>query len=485
MKPIHVLLLIQLLAAAVSLAGQQPQESPLAAADRALLVEIADHSEQMENLRYLTDRIGARLTGTEAMKRANEWTAERFRAYGLANVHLEPWTIPHSWRRGTARVRVLAPAEQALLAEVAGWSPNTNGTVRGRLVYVKAETKEELEAYRGKLRGTIVLTAEPRPRQRVEERPLQPRPPRVERDFAAQRKFADERDRFFRDEGVLGVLRDSDKSFGLFNMQSAGRDFNPAAVPAAYLTPEGYDLLWRLREGEQGVELELTIEGCAFSDGAVEVYNTVAEIPGSEKPDEVVIVGAHLDSWDLGTGATDNGTGASVLLETARALHKLELKPKRTIRFLLFSGEEQGLHGSKAYVEAHKEELAKVSAVLVHDGGTGRVDTIALQGNPQVYEVVNQALAPLRQMIGLEELSLRSISGSDHASFNRAGVPGFYCLQERATYAQTHHSQADTLDKVVRDDLINGAQVLGVFAYNLAQLDDLLPRRPPTPAPAE
>lgn len=460
-----------------------PTEDPLAAADRQILTEIADHSEQMQNLEYLTSRIGPRLTGSEELKRANEWTAERFRAYGLSNVHLESWTIAHSWRRGTARAHIVAPSAIRLAAEAAGWSPNTAGPVRGPLVYVKAEKKEDLEAYRGKLRGAIVITAEPRPRQRVEERPLQPRPPRPERDFATIRKFLQERAAFFRDEGVLGVLLDSDKSFGLFNMSTAGFDYQPALVPAAYLTPESYDLLWRLRQGQEPVEVELNISDCEFSAGPVEVYNTVAEIPGSEKPDEVVILGAHLDSWDLGTGATDDGTGVSVVLEAARVLRKLDLKPKRTIRFILFSGEEQGLNGSQAYVEAHKAELEKVSAMMVHDTGTGRVETLALQGNVQAYDALSKALAPLRQMIGLQDLRLLTMGGSDHASFGRAGVPAFFCQQERASYAQTHHSQADTFDKVIGDDLLNGAQVMAVFAYNVAQLEERLPRRPAPPSP--
>lgn len=480
MKVARLLPGIAIFAAMLLIVSPRPlaqEEDSLAATDRRILIEIAEHSEQMENLKYLTDIIGPRLTGTEAMKQANEWTAERFRDYGLSNVHLEAWTIAHAWRRGHARARVVAPAQHPLAAEAAGWSPNTPGTVRGPLVFVKAETTEELEPYRGKLQGAIVITREPRPRRRVQERPLQPRPLKPERDFAARRKFWRERDAFFKKEGVVGVLRDSDKNFGLFNMSPAGHDFQPAAVPTAYLTPEGYDLLWRLRAGEAPVEVELTIEGCEFSEGPVEVYNTVAEIPGREKPDEVVILGAHLDSWDLGTGATDNGTGVSVVLETARALRALNLQPKRTLRFILFSGEEQGLHGSRAYVKAHKEELDKVSAVLVHDAGTGRVKTIGLQGNPQLYEVLKKTLDPLRRMIGLEELNLRTVNGSDHASFNRAGVPGFFCLQERTTYSQTHHSQADTFDKVKREDLLNGAQVMAVFAYNVAQIEEKLPRR--------
>ena len=477
-------LMLTVLALAGFAVPAQP-EDPVAAADRQILTEIAEHSEQMQNLEYLADRIGPRLTGSDALKHANEWTAEKFRAYGLSNVHLESWTIANSWKRGVARARVTAPAELRLSAEAAGWSPNTTGPVRGPLVYVKAEKKEELEAYRGKLRGAIVVTTEPTARQRVEERPMLPRPPRPEYDFVARRQFSNDRNKFFQEEGVQAVLRDSDKSMGLFNMTSVGSDYKPAAVPTAFLTPESYDLLWRLRKDDQPVEVEVEISGCEFSAGPVEVYNTVAEIPGSEKADEVVILGAHIDSWDLGTGATDDGTGVSGLLEAARALQKLGLKPKRTIRFVLFSGEEQGLDGSRAYVDAHKEELPKISAALIHDYGTGRVETISLSGNSQAYEMVWKTLAPLRQMIGFEDFKLQAFPGSDHASFNRAGVPAFFCLQETGTYRQTHHSQTDTFDKVIRDDLVNGAQVLAVFAYNLAQADEMVPRKPVPPQPAQ
>ncbi|MFQ5694863.1 MAG: M20/M25/M40 family metallo-hydrolase [Terriglobia bacterium] len=472
------------LGASLTLAVLPPraqEENALAAADRQILTEIADHSQQMENLQYLTDRIGPRLTGSDALKRANQWTAERFRDYGLSNVHLESFTIAHSCKRGYTRARVVAPASIRLIGLAAGWSPNTEGAARGPLVYVKADKVEELEAYRGKLRGAIVIAAEPPPRIRVAERPVHPREPRPRFDFAARRRFWAKRDAIFKEEGVLAVLRGSNKGFGLHAMSAASRDYQPAAVPTAFLAPESYDLLWRLLQEEQPVEVEVAIEGVEFSEGPVEVYNTVAEIPGSEKPEEVILLGAHIDSWDLGTGATDNGTGVSVVLEAARALQKLQkfgLKPKRTIRFLLFSGEEQGLNGSRAYLEAHKDEMSKVSAILVHDSGTGRVETIGLNGNAQTYDVLTEALAPLRSMIALQDLNLRTVRGSDHTSFNRVGVPGFFCLQERATYRQTHHSQADTFDKVVKDDIINGAQVMAVFAYNVAQLDDLLPRRP-------
>jgi len=171
------------------------------------------------------------------------------------------------------------------------------------------------------------------------------------------------------------------------------------------------------------------------------------------------------------------------VLEAARALQKLGLKPKRTIRFILFSGEEQGLNGSRAYVEAHRAELAKISGVFVHDSGTGRVLSIGLQGNYQVREVMDRVVAPLRE-VGLLELSLRSGFGTDHASFNDAGVPGFYCLQDPAEYRKTHHSQSDTFERVWKDDLVQGAQVLAVWAYNVAQWPEMLPRRPAASEPA-
>ena len=216
----------------------------------------------------------------------------------------------------------------------------------------------------------------------------------------------------------------------------------------------------------------------------MEVYNTVGEIRGTEKPDEVVILGAHLDSWDLGTGATDNGTGSMAVLEAARALKALGVKPKRTIRFILFSGEEQGLNGSKAYVAAHQEELGKVSAVLVHDSGTGKVLTVGLMGNYGARETVDRVLYPAADLLGLLEPSLRSEGGSDHVPFDGAGVPGFWCVQETAEYEKLHHSQADTLEHVRWEELTEGAQLLAVFGYNVAELPELLPRKPAKQEPA-
>jgi carboxypeptidase Q len=225
------------------------------------------------------------------------------------------------------------------------------------------------------------------------------------------------------------------------------------------------------------VRVELNIQN-TFTKKPVEVMNTVAEIRGTEKPDEVVILGAHIDSWDLGTGATDNGTGSMAVLEAARAMSRLGVKPRRTIRFVLFSGEEQGLNGSKAYTAAHKKELAKISGVLVHDTGTGRVLTIGLMHNYAVRETIDRVLFPIARSAGLFEPSLRSEGGSDHVPFDEAGVPAFWCIQDNLDYDRTHHSQADTFDRVRLDDLAQGAGVLAVWAYNTAQLPEMLPRKP-------
>src|SRR3984893_4740810 len=460
-----------------------------AAADAQILNEVREHSEAMQNSEYLGDSIGPRLTGSPQLKQANDWTAAKFREYGLTNVHLEPWTIAHSWTRGTARARIVSPTEHPLTVAAAGWSPRTAGPVRGRVRYVDIKKEEDIEKYRGKLKGAIVIAQEPaslsppkpdegfgqgpRPMQTPPPLKGQPVPPSP---FAVMQAVSRKRTEFYKQEGVAAVLRDSNKPHGLLNMTGiGGEQFNIGAVPTAFLTGEGYRMLWRMQKhGPVEVEIEMTN---SFSDKPVEVYNTVAEIKGSEKPDEVVITGAHLDSWDLGTGSTVNGTGSMAVLEAARALAKLNLKPKRTIRFVLFSGEEQGLVGSAKYADAHKDELNSISAVLVHDTGTGRVLTVALHDNYQDPEIVEQVLAPLKELKLLEP-TMRRTFGTDHASFDDVGVPGFFVVQDGAEYNQTHHSQSDTFDKVWKDQLNQGAQVLAAWAYNSAQLPAMLPRRP-------
>ncbi|HYK38959.1 MAG TPA: M20/M25/M40 family metallo-hydrolase, partial [Candidatus Eremiobacteraceae bacterium] len=463
--------------------------SSYVADDARILAEIRDHSEAAQNLEYISDNIGPRLTGSPQLKSANDWTADAFRKYGLTNVHLESWKIAHSWTRGTAKARIVYPTEHPLTIASAGWAPGTNGPVRGSVVYFDAQKKEDFEKFRGKLKGAIVILTKPEPLSPPQKeepyedphRPMQaplprkgdPIPPSPNANFVAA---ARERNEFFKQEGVAAVLRDSNKQHALLNMTGVGGEkFDIGPIPNAFITGEGYRMIWRmLQHGPVEVEIEMTN---TIADGPFDVYNTVAEIKGTEKPDEVVILGAHLDSWDLGTGSTDNGTGSAAVLEAARALAKLNLKPKRTIRFVLFSGEEEGLVGSKRYVESHKDELDKISGVLVHDTGTGKVLTLGLHDNYQDRQIVDQVLTPLAELKLLEPSIVRAF-GTDHASFDDAGVPGFFCIQDGAEYTKTHHSQSDTFDKVWKDDLNQGAMVLAAWAYNTAQLPAMLPRRP-------
>jgi hypothetical protein len=451
------------------------------AVTQAILEEIDKHSELMANLEYLCDMIGPRLTGSPGLNKASHWTRDRLRQYGLVNAHLEPWTIERAWTRGEARGRVTMPVEQRILVESAGWSPSTKGPERGPVIHVKAQSTDELSPYKGKLKGAWVLLSE----VSVQPAPNQPRPDleremrRRVRDFARTRAFRRELRRFLVAEGAAGILVDSDKEHGLVNMTTAASNFTAAEIPEAFLTTESYGLVWRLLQ-RGPVELELDLKN-AFSTGEVEVYNTVAEIRGAGLPDQVVIVGGHIDSWDLGTGATDNGTGIMAALEAARALKAVSVSPRRTIRFVFFSGEEQGLHGSRAYVKAHEKEMSKISGVLVHDMGTGRVKSIGLQGRYDLREMMDKVVEPFKEAVELEELSLRTLMGTDHLSFLPHGVPAFAVIQDPAEYRKTHHTESDTFDKVYATEINQGAKVLAAWAYNVAMLPEILPRNPKPP----
>jgi Zn-dependent M28 family amino/carboxypeptidase len=448
------------------------------AVTQVILEEIDKRSELMANLEYLCDMIGPRLTGSPALKKANEWTSDKFRQYGLSNAHLEPWKIAKSWTRGEATGRVIAPVEQRLLLESAGWGPSTKGPERGPVVHVKAKTADELNAYKGKLKGAWVLFSE----VSVQPSPKQTITPEAEgrrrSSATASRAFRQEIRKTLVSEGAAGILIDSNKEHGLVNMTTAASNFTSAALPEAFLTTESYGLITRLLK-RGPVEIEIDIKN-KFSEGEVEVYNTVAELPGSDKADEVVIIGGHIDSWDLGTGATDNGTGTMAVLEAARALKAVGVKPHRTIRFVLFSGEEEGLHGSRAYAKAHEQEMAKISGVLVHDMGTGRVTSIGLQGRYDLLEVMDKVVSPFKDAVKLDELSLRNMGGTDHLSFLPHGVPAFAVVQDEAEYRKTHHTESDTFEKVYPDEINQGAKVLAAWAYNVAMLPEILPRNPKT-----
>ncbi len=469
--------------------AEPPKSNSVSEMDKKIVEQVKSDAGQLKtDLTYLTTEIGSRLTGSAQLDKASHWTEEQFKALGLANSHLEAWTIANSWTRGTASGRIVAPVTHNLTLVSAGWSLATNGPVSGEVVAIEAEKAEDLEKYKGKLGGKIVLFGKPKelepPGNPIltpwgeETGPLMTPKDRKLLDFAELRKLRAAGTKMMEEEKPAAVLLGSEKMYGLLNMSSTfSRDYKPSVVPTAFIAREDYLQLWRLFDAGSAVRVEVNLQS-SLSGAPAQVYNTVAEIRGTEKPDEVVIIGAHLDSWDLGTGATDNGTGSMAVLEAARALQKVGVKPKRTIRFVLFTGEEQGLNGSKEYVKAHKDELAKISGVLVHDTGTGKVLTVGLMGNYNARETVDRVVYPLAELAGIMEPTLRSEGGSDHVPFDEAGVPGFWCVQDGADYEKTHHSQADVLERVKWDELTQGAEVLAVFAYNVAELPELLPRKP-------
>ena len=495
------------------------QDAATLEVDKKIIENVKDHSEVMENLEYLSDMIGPRLTGSDRLNRAHEWALQRFTDYGCVNAHLESWPFGLGWSRGSASGRIVEPNGIPLTVVSYGWAPGTHGTVSGELVYVNATKVEDLEKYRGQLRGKFVIQRPPADVTRpfgpppevmqgqpgtpnrpaaAQQQPMPPgtpqpatppaqpsQPPRPPINYEQMRQLRQKTTQFFKEEGVLVVIADSAKDHGLLNMGGLdGRDPNAVVIPSVFVTHENYTMLWRLLEKKQKVVLEMNISN-TFTATPVEADNVVAEIRGTEKPDEAVILGAHLDSWDLGTGTTDNGTGTMSVLDAARALNAVGAKPKRTIRFIFFDGEEEGLLGSKAYFEAHKSEMPNVSAVLVMDIGTGRLRGIALQGREDVRPTMAAVLSPVNDL-GMQDFNLRNQGGTDHLSFLPGGVAAFSFIQDPVEYGKTHHSQSDTFDKAKKDDLIQASTVLAVAAYNIAQLPDLLPHRaPPPPAPAQ
>lgn len=502
----------------------QEKESPALTLDKQIISDAKNNSELLQNLTYLSDVIGPRLTGSANLKKANDWAAEKMKGYGLSDVHLEPWEIPIGWERGTATARIVEPGNGISLTVAAmGWTPGTNGKIVGDVVALTGRTVQDFKPFEGKLKNAIVLRGEPaavRPINDLSGAPngdrqgpgQRERPGRNEskdkakgddpkgekteenakrrnrpggfdnrgEDFMRNRREVAE---FLRHEGVVAMLNDSAKPHGLLNMSGSwgGRDRISGVdpLPTLFVTHDHYSLLHRLatRPGPAKTRVEIEITN-TMVPGPLAVYNTVGEIRGSDKPDEFVVVGAHLDSWDLGQGTTDNGTGSCVVLETARILAKCGVTPKRSIRFVLFTGEEQGLHGSKAYVDRHKDELAKASAAIVHDTGTGKIIGLSLQDREAIKPIMENELSILKEL-GVTEISLRSTGGSDHVSFEGAGVPGFMFRQDPAEYRLTHHSQSDTLDKAREPDLIQGAQVMAVLAMRLANRVEMLPRTKP------
>jgi carboxypeptidase Q len=484
------------------------------------------HSKVMEIASGITDLTGGRLTGSPNMKKANEWTRDKLTEFGLANAHLESWgPFGRGWSSDYCSVRMLSPDVQQLYGIALAWSPATNGAVRGKVKKVKLETKDDLEKNKGKLGGAIVMTAEPRElkpqdkaaMERYDEQALEKlsayeipaaRDDARRREFATRREFRKQLAQFAMDEKIAAIIQPgAGGDGGLFRVQASGtwRDDEPIGVPSVTLAPEHYNRIARILDMKQDVELEIDLR-TQFYDQDRNAYNTVAEIPGSDKKGEVVMLGGHLDSWHSGTGATDNAAGVAAMMEAVRIIKSLGVAPKRTIRIALWSGEEQGLLGSRGYVAQHfasraepkdpeqaklpaalrtekgeltvKPEHAKISAYFNIDNGTGKVRGIYAQENAAVVPLFTSWLEPLHDL-GATTVTMRNTGSTDHVSFDDVGVPGFQFIQDQVEYeSRTHHTNWDTYERLQRDDLMQAAVVAATFVWEAANRPELLPRKP-------
>jgi carboxypeptidase Q len=433
------------------------------------------------DLSWLVDRIGPRLTGSAAMRRANDWALERLVAHGADSAWLEPYVFGATWERGTATMRLLEPHRREIVGVASwAWAPGTDGPLAAPVVAIGARTEAEFARQSGRIRGAWVLLGEPYPVAGVGGPPMS-RADSVRADSqrrawqpatAEERRYRAVRVSLAARAGAVGVIVDGAKPHGLLTM--SGSPLAPVPVPAAVVGNEVYAQLYRLAAAGGEVRLEADIRN-SMGTAPVVQWNTVAEVRGSERPDEVVVLGAHLDSWDLAAGATDNASGSVAVMEALRLVVASGARPRRTIRVVLFTGEEQGLLGSEAYVERHAGVLARHHAVLVLDNGAGRISGIATQGRPELAALWRSLLDPL-SALGPFAVRDAEKGGTDHLPFVAAGVPAFNFDQLTRAYDLTHHSQADLLGLVHLPDVAQSAAVLAAVALQLADLPALLPR---------
>jgi hypothetical protein len=467
--------------------------------DREAFKRISDEgrrSELMKNLELLTDTIGPRLTGSNNYDRAAQWLAASMREYGLEGVRLEGFRFGRGWRRGAAYGRMVAPYELQLSFCAVAWTPGTKGRIVAPVVAVSVSSWAELDKYAQKVKGSFILLNPPaRVRSGLNPRPLRmsddgfklselpfpwPPPPSVYSEYRFRMyEFPEEVAEFAKRAGAAGIITDSGRGDGLLDSRfyAPGRDpGKPETIPIITMSHEHYGTLSRLVNRGLGVRLEMDIRNY-FEQGDLNTHNIVGEIRGSQMPEEMVLLGAHLDSWDLGAGAVDNGAGAMAVLEAARLLKAIDAKPRRAIRFVFFAGEEQGNLGSLAYIAAHSTEMSRVSAAFIIDNGTGRIRGVGVEGNRRAVPILRKIIEPLSDA-GVIYINEFSFPISDHASFEKVGVPGFIFIQDPIQYVEkTHHSQIDALDKVLPDDLEQCASVMAHIILQVANLPELLPRK--------
>ncbi|HEY3930016.1 MAG TPA: M20/M25/M40 family metallo-hydrolase [Candidatus Koribacter sp.] len=497
-----------------------------------------NHSHIMEYASGLMDGIGPRLTGSPNLKRANEWTRDQFTAMGCSNAHLEDWgEFGMGWRQLNTWVRMSAPDTAVFIAQALPWSPATHGPVSGQAVWVDATDEKGLEKYKGKLAGKIVFFGPMRDVPPV-DKPLSKRdddadlkkieefPVHVgeQQDFLQHfiqlLAFREKAGKFFGDEHAAAIVvpsrdgRDGGGSGGtIFDDGGSGMGWftyqreHAEPVPIVVSAVESYGRVYRLLKANVPVTIEMDVE-TEFTGDHEHGFDTVAEIPGTDPAlkDQVVMVGGHLDSWASGTGATDNGAGTIVAMEVMRILNSLHVKPRRTIRVALWTGEEEGEFGSYGYVKQHfgyaptstapdqlalpefvrkpggpvviKPEQAKISGYFNVDNGSGKIRGIYLQENAGIANVFRQWIAPLADL-DVTAITIRNTGGTDHEAFDSVGIPGFQFIQDPLDYgSRTHHSNEDVYERLQPNDLAQAATVEAIFVYNTAMRDQMLPRKP-------
>lgn len=483
MKRLALIFALGVLAAPLTVRSQS--DDPIVA---KIVDEGKNRNQVMAHLKYLTKTIGPRLTGSPQLQRACDWTAGQFRKYGLQNVHLEQWgEVPVGFERGKRHVgRMVTPYAMDFEFTSPSWTPGTNGLVRGEAV-LEPTTMAEYEKVKNRLRGAwLVRKTAPGFGGGRGGGGAPGGPPAAPQQSDEQRGVAEA----IAKSGIAGTVTGSRNDLVITSGRFTGLTWDnlPKDVRVTIRKKDMDTVVYNLEQGKK-VVLEFDLQQ-RFVKGPVPVYNVVADIPGTEFPEEVVIVSGHLDSWDGpgAEGALDNGTGTMVALEAARILMKVGAKPKRTIRFIMWTGEEQGLHGSRRYVEMHKDNLSKISCVFVDDGGTNYQGGVSC--TKEMEPLLRAAMTPAMKAFPDLPIEIRVVEriprggGSDHAPFNTAGVPGFFWFETgRADYPYIHHTQHDKYEQAIPEYLIQSATNSAAASYIMACAPSMLPREQPAAAP--
>jgi carboxypeptidase Q len=465
-------------------------------------------SQVMEVMSTLTDVYGARLTGSPTTKAAGEWAIKWLSDKGARNVRFESWgPFGRGWSNDHFSANVVAPSRYSIIAYPGAWSVGTNGPATGDVILAPLDSEADFGHWHGQLRGKWVMLSAPRPTDphfaaqasryttagldslAMQEAPrgANPAADRARANRAAAQALAARRTQFLVDEGALGVLQAGRGDGGtVFAAATGSREANaPASVPTIIVAGEHYGRMVRTLARGVPVRLEVDAKN-TFYDQDLNSFNIVGELPGNDRKDEVVMLGAHFDSWHTGTGATDNAAGSAVMMEAMRILKATGLPLRRTVRIGLWTGEEQGLLGSRAYVKSHlgdpatmqlMPEQAKVSAYFNVDNGTGAIRGVYQQGNAAVGPIFSAWMAPFRDL-GVGALTMRNTGGTDHLSFDAVGIPGFQFIQDPIEYdTRTHHSNQDVYERVQTDDMKRNAVIVAAFVYDAANREQLLPRK--------